>query len=59
MMILYTLLREILKVRVLPKYYTNFLKNILIVYVRKNYEIIIFFKSYNTDNKYYWMEKFS
>ncbi len=59
MMILYTLLREILKVRVLPKYYTNFLKNILIVYVRKNYEIIIFFKSYSTDNKYYWMEKFS
>lgn len=59
MMILYTLLREILKVRVLPKYYTNFLKNISIVNVRKNYEIIIFFKSYSTDNKYYWMEKFS
>ena len=59
MMILYTLLREILKVRVLTKYYKNFLKNILIVYVRKNYEIIIFFKSYSTDNKYYWMEKFS
>ena len=53
MMILYTLLREILKVRVLPKYYTNFLKNILIVYVRKNYEIIIFFKSYSSDNRYY------
>ena len=53
------LLNEILKVKGLPKYYTNFLKNILIVYIWKNYETIIFFKSYCADNKYYWMEKFS
>ena len=59
MMILYTLLREILKVRVLPKYYTNFYKNEIKVSIKINCEIIIFYKNYCTDNKYYWMEKFS
>ena len=42
MMILYTLLREILKVRVLPKYYTNFKNVNCNLIILKNNEIIIF-----------------